>query len=222
MTKYRCESWEKCTDDKCEDKVEHEWRENCPKPCSGDDAGSIKGSVCVPVPELVICNHASECKAYCSHKEPHSIKEFAFCSKPCGGLNGAVANAVCVPVPEEQLMICNKASECKYVCHWGHKIPHTPNCQCEKGCGTLGIEDSICVPYVPEASKPKDNLPYFCFVEGRGEPRMQHGTYEVARIEAERLARLPDNLGKRVHVLTSIKYCIAEAPKVIWHKIGKE
>lgn len=45
---------------------------------------------------------------------------------------------------------------------------------------------------------------YMCFVEGSGSPTVKHPTPEIAKTEAERLARMT---GHRVHVLASVASC---------------
>jgi hypothetical protein len=54
----------------------------------------------------------------------------------------------------------------------------------------------------------KMNQFYMIFVEGGQSPTYRHQTLELARKEAERLATLPDNIGKNIFVLSSMSYVI--------------
>lgn len=45
---------------------------------------------------------------------------------------------------------------------------------------------------------------YMCWVEGREGATHKHEFFETALAEAKRLAALPGNTGRRVHVLQSI------------------
>jgi hypothetical protein len=47
---------------------------------------------------------------------------------------------------------------------------------------------------------------YMIFVEGGQSPTYRHQTLELARLEAQRLASLPDNVGKNVFLLCSLTY----------------
>jgi len=55
-----------------------------------------------------------------------------------------------------------------------------------------------------------------CFVEEieTGGFSYKHATEEDARIEAERLAKLPCNEGRNVYVLQAIAFCQTEYPPV--------
>lgn len=57
---------------------------------------------------------------------------------------------------------------------------------------------------------------YMIFVEGKGTPSVHHLTRLEAKNEAERLARLHDNIGRRVYVLEAVDYCVAEDIPVRW------
>ena len=48
---------------------------------------------------------------------------------------------------------------------------------------------------------------WMVYVEGRREPRKKHPSLELAHAEAERLACLPENIGKKVWVLVTIGCC---------------
>lgn len=45
---------------------------------------------------------------------------------------------------------------------------------------------------------------WMCFVQGGHPPVKVHETYDAALDEAERLAKLPDNIGREVHILVNI------------------
>jgi len=62
-----------------------------------------------------------------------------------------------------------------------------------------------------------ENVFFMTWVEGRQAPAKVHLTEALARAEAERLARLQDNVGQPVHVLKRVATCRAEAPAV-WDK----
>ncbi len=56
-----------------------------------------------------------------------------------------------------------------------------------------------------------------CYVEGTdGGRHYHHWTREGAQIEAERLARLPANQGKRVYLFECVGQCRAEPLPVKW------
>jgi len=57
---------------------------------------------------------------------------------------------------------------------------------------------------------------WMCFVEGSCGCRYQHRSKELAFEEAERLARLESNRGKKVFVIESVSYCKTEIMPVIW------
>ncbi len=65
-----------------------------------------------------------------------------------------------------------------------------------------------------------DNF-YMCYVEGRSRFIAPYNTLNMARTEAELLANLPENEGKKVYLLTSIEYCQKETSPVSWHRIEK-
>jgi hypothetical protein len=60
---------------------------------------------------------------------------------------------------------------------------------------------------------------YMLYVEGRSAPNVVHTGREEAEQEAERLARLKDNLGRSVYILQPIKCCKVEVPPVKWEKL---
>lgn len=55
------------------------------------------------------------------------------------------------------------------------------------------------------------------YVDGTEGCRLRHLTKEAAIREAERLARLLNNIGKEVAVLEVVDVCHAEQIPVIWH-----
>ena len=60
-----------------------------------------------------------------------------------------------------------------------------------------------------------DGFFFVCWTEGSKEMTRKYPYMEDAITEAERLAKLPDNFGMRVYVLSVARYCIYE-PKPIW------
>ncbi len=61
---------------------------------------------------------------------------------------------------------------------------------------------------------------WMCYVEGKTTgPAIRHPCESSARQEAERLAQLPDNRGKRVYILESIAWC--EVAAVAWHDCNR-
>lgn len=61
---------------------------------------------------------------------------------------------------------------------------------------------------------------WMCFVEGSGGCKQVHLKHSDAVKEAERLARMPCNRGKRVFVLVSVGRCGVEDLPVTWHPIN--
>jgi len=60
---------------------------------------------------------------------------------------------------------------------------------------------------------------WMVWVRGRQTPAKQHFDEASARLEAERLARLQENIGYPVHVLQRIATCRAEA-LAVWDLEG--
>ncbi len=54
---------------------------------------------------------------------------------------------------------------------------------------------------------------YMCYVDGEGTPSYKHPNMDKASVEAERLARLPNNIGKAVAVLGILRVCKAKPPQ---------
>ena len=63
---------------------------------------------------------------------------------------------------------------------------------------------------------------WMLFVEDSRGFSHKHQTEGDARIEAERLARMPGNRDKKVYVLETILFCKTECPPISWHELGKE
>uniref|UniRef100_A0A6M3JYG5 Uncharacterized protein n=1 Tax=viral metagenome TaxID=1070528 RepID=A0A6M3JYG5_9ZZZZ len=62
-----------------------------------------------------------------------------------------------------------------------------------------------------------------CLVEGTyGGYHYRHSSFEQAKTEAERLARLGSNRGKKVYVLEVIGYCEVPEIPVEWKIIEEE
>jgi hypothetical protein len=57
------------------------------------------------------------------------------------------------------------------------------------------------------------------YVQGRTSPTCAHATPEIAQTEAERLARLPDNIGREVFVLKAVKKCKVESAPTKWEEM---
>ena len=51
---------------------------------------------------------------------------------------------------------------------------------------------------------------WFCWVSGSKTPMFKHQDVDKAKEEAERLARLPENLGRPVYILESMCYVMVE------------
>ncbi len=61
---------------------------------------------------------------------------------------------------------------------------------------------------------------WMLYIEGRSSPTFKHGTIGDAHVEADRLARLPDNRGRKVYILEATRYCVIEEVPVSWHNVG--
>ena len=57
---------------------------------------------------------------------------------------------------------------------------------------------------------------FMCYVEGRDSPKHKHADSTTAHVEAVRLARLPENIGREVHVLMEVNSCKVELKPIIW------
>jgi hypothetical protein len=60
---------------------------------------------------------------------------------------------------------------------------------------------------------------YFCYVENSHGCKCPHTDEQTAKNEAQRLARLPENIGKKVCVLKAISYCEVKEYPVEWTKL---
>ena len=58
---------------------------------------------------------------------------------------------------------------------------------------------------------------FMLYVKGRQGPAVKHFSQEEAMAEAERLAQLSENLGKKVYLLEATEYCEAEIKPAAWH-----
>ncbi len=60
---------------------------------------------------------------------------------------------------------------------------------------------------------------FMVFVAGKQTPRATHEYECDARGEAERLARLHDNIGSHVYVLELIAWCVCDLPPIKWKEL---
>ena len=56
---------------------------------------------------------------------------------------------------------------------------------------------------------------WYCWVENTRAPMFQHPTLASAVTESERLARLPENIGKAVIILEAVKWAMVELPPCV-------
>ena len=63
--------------------------------------------------------------------------------------------------------------------------------------------------------KPIDRF-YMIWVEGKASPRVSHLDEEGVIQEAERLALLPDNIGRKVFILEATSYCEVQPLPIKW------
>lgn len=63
------------------------------------------------------------------------------------------------------------------------------------------------------------STPIFCFVEHSQGCNYLHPDIETARKEAERLARQPQNIGKKVYILKAVSYCEVKETPVDWTEL---
>ena len=57
---------------------------------------------------------------------------------------------------------------------------------------------------------------WMCYVEGTSGCKVRHNSEGEAREEAERLARLKENIGKNVYVLETTSVCHTDTLPVAW------
>lgn len=60
---------------------------------------------------------------------------------------------------------------------------------------------------------------WMVWIEGRGNPTYKHYTLDDARLEAERLLRLPGNEWRKAFILESVSCGAIESPPVIWRTV---
>jgi len=63
-----------------------------------------------------------------------------------------------------------------------------------------------------------DQTFWMCYVQGAHTPTYFYLTEAAARKEAERLASLPDNQGRRVFLLKAVAMCVAP-PIIEWKEV---
>jgi len=97
--------------------------------------------------------------------------------------------------------------------------------------GSNSISDGYIRLYYPKSSlelvKPAEetkpvsnpNKFWFCYVDNTYGYSVKHGTPEEASEEAERLARLPQNINKKVYVLEAVKMVTVPESPVTWTDI---
>lgn len=123
-------------------------------------------------------------------------------------------------------MICENASKCnynkKYQCFHGTKHPKYSGCNfpCM---ADEGIKNSICKEdtmvqcdsIFPKEKifQHKDSPQKFWMVWSEDSPttKYRHPTKPIAQKEANRIAKLPENIGRKVYVLEAIDYRFVEA-----------
>jgi len=66
---------------------------------------------------------------------------------------------------------------------------------------------------------------WMLYVKGRSIPKVCHLSDEEALQEAARLARLPENVGRRVYLLEAVKYCFVDGtappPLLVWQRLDE-
>lgn len=60
---------------------------------------------------------------------------------------------------------------------------------------------------------------WMVYVSHKSSPTHRHPSKEGAMLEAIRLARLPDNVGRKVYMLEAKNYCVAEPGPLLWMKL---
>ena len=60
---------------------------------------------------------------------------------------------------------------------------------------------------------------WMVFIEGRNAPTKKHFTADDARLEAERLLRLPENGYHIAYILECMSFGAIESPPVIWRTV---
>jgi len=60
---------------------------------------------------------------------------------------------------------------------------------------------------------------WMVWIEGKSGPTKKHFTVDDARLEAERLLRLPENRYQIAHLLECMSFGAIESPPVIWRTV---
>jgi len=63
------------------------------------------------------------------------------------------------------------------------------------------------------------NIFWMVWIEGKSGPTKKHYIVDEARLEAERLLRLPENRGHIAYILECMSYGAIESPPVIWRTV---
>jgi hypothetical protein len=58
-----------------------------------------------------------------------------------------------------------------------------------------------------------------CYIEGPGGCGQKFPTKVLARLDAERLAKLPNMNGRKVYILEAVEYYQIEHPPVMFHEV---
>ena len=62
---------------------------------------------------------------------------------------------------------------------------------------------------------------WMVWIKGKSGPTHQHFTADEARLEAERLLRLPENQGRKAFILECVSIGAIESPPVIWRTVAE-
>lgn len=60
---------------------------------------------------------------------------------------------------------------------------------------------------------------WMVFIEGRKTPAVKHYELDEARLEAERLLRLPENRFHVAYILECVSFGAIESPPVVWRTV---
>jgi hypothetical protein len=60
---------------------------------------------------------------------------------------------------------------------------------------------------------------WMVWIEGQGIPNTKHYTCDEARLEAERLLKLPENRWRIAYILECMSFGAIESPPVIWRTV---
>ena len=61
---------------------------------------------------------------------------------------------------------------------------------------------------------------WMVWIEGKSGPTKKHFAVDDARVEAERLLRLPENRGRKAYILEGQSLGAIESPPVIWQTLA--